>query len=303
MRKVLFVGCVATLVVLGAGCASSAGSSGPTGVVKIVAAENFWGDIARQLGGAHVSVTSIITDPTADPHQYESDARNATDVAEARIVIVNGLGYDDFVSKLLAGTSHKGRVVVTVADVLGVTGHDANPHLWYDVPRVPVVARAIEAQLVAADPAHAAAFAANLKTFDASLAPLDRLIREIRTNDPGAPVAYTERVPGYLLDAAGLTIATPSGFAQAIEDGNEPSANDRSAMDDLVANHRIRVLLYNAQATSPVTQHVEDLARQAGVPVVAVTETQPTNEPSYQAWQQSQLQALATALAPTAPGG
>ncbi|HEY5171088.1 MAG TPA: zinc ABC transporter substrate-binding protein [Acidimicrobiia bacterium] len=283
-----------TVAVVAAGCTSNGKDS--AGAVRVVAAENFWGDVASQVGGAHVRVTSIISDPTADPHQYESDARDAAAVSDARLVIQNGVGYDDFVTKLVAGTSNDQRVVLSVADVLHVTGDGVNPHLWYDVPRVPEVARAIESALAAADPRDRAAFAANLKAFDASLEPLDRLLGEIKTRYPRAPVAYTERVPGYLLDAAGLTIATPPGFAQAIEDGTEPSPRDTQAMDGLVSGHRIRVLIYNAQATSPVTQQVRDLARQVGVPVVAVTETQPAGERDYQSWQQHQLQALLTAL-------
>jgi zinc/manganese transport system substrate-binding protein len=288
---------VAILVALGAvGCSHNDAGPNFAGPLKVVAAENFYGDIARQLGGSHVDVTSMITDPATDPHQYESDARDAAAVADANVVIVNGVGYDDFISKLLSATSHRGRAVVTVQHVLGATGDNVNPHLWYDVPRSAEVARAIEGALVAADPAHRAAYVANLNTFVGSLAPLNRLLAQIKTKYRHVPVAYTERVPEYLLDAAGLTIATPAGFASAIEDGNEPSAGDTQAMDDLVSGRRIKVLLYNAQATSSVTEHVRDLARNAGMPVVAVTETQPRNEPSYQSWQQHQLQALLTAL-------
>jgi zinc/manganese transport system substrate-binding protein len=289
---------IAVLVaaVLAAGCSSGSPAPGSTRAVKVVAAENFWGDIAGQIGGSHVAVTSIISDPTADPHQYESDAHDAAAIADARLAIVNGAGYDDFVTKLLAATSHRGRVVLTVADVLHATGSDVNPHLWYALSRIPEVARAIESELAAADPADQASFAANLQTFVDSLAPLEQLVTQIKTKYPHAPVAYTERVPGYLLAAAGLTVASPPGFAQAIEDGNEPSAGDTKTMNDLVSGRRVRVLLYNAQATSPVTQHVQDLARQAGVPVVAVTETRPADQSSYQAWQQHQLQALRTAL-------
>jgi len=283
------------MALLGAGCGSGSAQA-PPGVVKVVAAENFWGDITRQLGGAHVAVTSIISDPSADPHQYESDARDAAAIAGADVVVLNGVGYDDFVAKLLSSTSNQGRVVLKVSDVLHVTGGDANPHLWYDLPRIPEVAGAIEAALVARDPADRATFAANLTTFAASLAPIDRLVSEIATKYAHAPVAYTERVPGYLLDAARLDVVTPPGFARAIEDGNEPSAGDTTAMDGLVSGHRIRALLYNAQATSPVTKHVQDLARAAGIPVVAVTETQPPTEPSYQSWQEHQLAALLTAL-------
>jgi zinc/manganese transport system substrate-binding protein len=243
-----------------------------------------------------VAVTSIISDPTADPHQYESDARNAADLADARLVVVNGLGYDDFMAKLLGATHHTGRIVLTVADVLHVSGAGANPHLWYDIPRISQVARAIESELAAVDPADKAVFANNRAAFDASLTPLLHTIAEIKRKYPGAPVAYTERVPQYLLDAAGLTVETPPGFARAIEDGNEPSPGDAQKMYDLIAQHRIRVLLYNAQATSPVTQHVQDLARTAGIPVVAVTETQPPNAPTFQAWQENQLVEILRAL-------
>lgn len=288
---------LAILVALGAvGCSHDTAGPNLAGRLKVVAAENFYGDIARQLGGGRVDVTSIIGDPSTDPHQFESDARDAAAVADANVVIVNGIGYDDFVSKLLSTTSHRGRAVVTVQQVLRATGDNVNPHLWYDVPRIGMVAHAIESAFVDLDPVRQPFYDANLKKFVASLAPLDRLLAQIKTKYPQAPVAYTERVPGYLLDAAGLSIASPAGFASAIEDGNEPSAGDTQAMDELVSGRRIRALIYNAQATSPVTEHVRDLARDAGIPVVAVTETQPRNEPTYQAWQGHQIQALLTAL-------
>lgn len=294
MRLARLVSLAVFAALVATGCGS--GSKGNPSAVRVVAAENFWGDVVRQIGGSQVSVTSIISDPTADPHQYESDARNAADLAGARLVVVNGLGYDDFVSKLLDATRNAGRVVLTVADVLHVTGADANPHLWYDTPRLPEVARAIESELAAADPADKAVFAKNRAAFDASLTPLLRSIAEIKQKYPGAPVAYTERVPQYLLDAAGLTVKTPPGFARAIEDGNEPSPGDAQTMYDLIAQHRIRVLLYNAQATSPVTQHVQDLARTAGIPVVAVTETQPPDASTFQTWQENQLVEILRAL-------
>ena len=277
------------------GSSSSSGGSRSIPVVRVVAAENFWGDITRQVGGVHVDVSSIITDPSADPHQYESDARDAASVADAGIVVRNGLGYDDFMSKLLSSTSKRGRIVVSVQDVLHASA-DANPHLWYDVPGVPEVARAIESALATADPNDGAVFTRNRTAFVASLAPLERTLAAIKAKYPRVPVAYTERVPEYLVTAAGLTDATPRGFAQAVEDGNEPSPGDGQKMDDLVTQHRIRVLLYNAQATSPVTDHLRDLAQRSGVPVVAVTETLPRSETSYQSWQQHQLDALLRAL-------
>jgi zinc/manganese transport system substrate-binding protein len=285
---------VATL--LGSGCGSSGANAGATGVVRVAAAENFWADIARQIGGAHVTVSSIINDPTADPHQYESSARDATTVAKADVVIKNGAGYDDAVGKLLSVTSKRGRVVLSVDEVLHRTGDGVNPHFWYDLPDIPAVAAAMRSALVAADPRDRAAFAAGEQRFVASLAPLNRVLARIRARYRGAPVAYTERVPAYLLDAAGLEVVGPPGFAQAIEDGNEPNARDTRAMDDLVSGRHVRAVLYNAQATSPVTDHVRDVAQRSGVPVVAVTETMPSNAASFQAWQLSQLDALLQAL-------
>jgi len=264
--------------------------------LEIVAGENFWGNIAAQIGGAKVNVTSIITDPNADPHLYESDARDASAVATAGIVIENGLGYDDFMAKLLAAAPNPKRTVLSAQNILHVTGSDPNPHLWYDTSRVPTVAAAIEEALAAKDPADAAYFRANLNRFDQSLTPILSVIRQIKTRYPGAPVAYTERVPGYLLAAAGLSVKTPPGFAAAIEDGTDPSPADTLTFDSLITAHRIKVLLYNAQTTSAATQSILNLARANGIPVVPVTETLPKDDPTYQDWQLGQAQALLSAL-------
>ncbi len=277
------------------GCGSSRPPATP-GVVRVVAGENFWGNIAAQIGGRHVRVTSILASPTADPHLYESDVANAVAVAEAGLVIENGAGYDDFLSQLLGATRHPGRVVLSVQNVLGANGPDVNPHFWYDIPRVPEVARAIEAALARLEPRDASAFAAGLAAFDASLHPIEAVIGQIRQRYPGAPVAYTERVPGYLLAAAGLRVLTTPGFAAAIEDGTDPSPDDTVVMDGLLTHHRVKVLLYNAQVVSAATQHVRALARQSRIPVVGVTETMPPSYRSYQAWQLAQAEAILRAL-------
>ena len=278
-----------------AGCGSSQPPAIP-GVVRVVAGENFWGNVAAQIGGRHVRVTSILTSPTADPHLYESDVSNAVAVAEAGVVIENGAGYDNFVSQLLGATSHPGRVVVSAQDVLGATGPDVNPHFWYDIPRVPEVARVIATALTRQEPQYASTFAAGLAAFDASLHPVEAVISLIRRRYPGAPVAYTERVPGYLLAAAGLRVLTPPGFAAAIEDGTDPSPDDTVVMDGLLTGRKVKVLLYNAQVVSAVTQHVQALALQYHIPVVGVTETMPPSYRSYQAWQLGQAEAILHAL-------
>jgi zinc/manganese transport system substrate-binding protein len=294
-----FVGfCVlaAALAVAGLGLAAAGSSPRPHGGrVRVVAGENFYGDIAAQIGGRHVAVTSVLHDPNADPHLFEPGTATGLAVAQAALVIQNGAGYDSFMGKLEAAAPSSGRVVVTVADVLGVTGADANPHVWYDVPHLPRIARAIAAGLARADPAHRAAYRAGLRRFDRSLAPLDREVAAIRARFAGAPVAYTEPVPGYLIAAAGLRNLAPEAFARAIEDGSEPSPEAVAQMTALMHDHRVRVLLVNDQAISPITSRMRAAATAAGIPVVAVSETMPQGS-TFQAWQLSQARELQRAL-------
>ena len=275
--------------------AAAAGGATSPRVVHVVAAENFWGSVAAQLGGRHARVTSLITSPTADPHLFETDAANAATLAQAQVVIENGAGYDTWMGSLLGADGGHPRIV-NAATVLHVTGSDPNPHLWYDVPRVPAMAAAIAAALTKADPQDGAVFAKNLSTFDASLRPLDATLATIKQHFHNVSVAYTERVPGYLLAAADLDVKTPPGFARAIEDGTDPGAADTVAMRALLTNHDINVLLYNAQTVTPVTTQMRALAKQHGIPMVGVSETMPASASTYQQWQQAQLRALLHAL-------
>jgi len=251
--------------------------------------------MVSQIGGAHVAVTSILSDPNADPHLYEPGTSNGLAVAKAKLVVQNGAGYDAFMSKLESAAPSSSRIVVTIADVLGVHGKDANPHLWYDVPRLGTIARAIAAGLERADPANAAAYRAGLARFDRSLTPLRREVAKIRARFAGRPVAYTEPVPGYLLAAAGLRNLAPDAFTRAIEDGTDPSPQAVAAMNALVRGRKIRVLLYNTQAVSPLTKQLRGAAAAKGIPVVGVSETLPPGE-TFQQWQLAQARALYTAL-------
>lgn len=287
---------VLLVLVLGVGVLLARSKSMPRNPgVQIVAAENFWGNIAQQLGGTHAHVTSIITDPNADPHLYESSAQNAAAVASARVVIENGMGYDDFMSKLLGGSQNSQRQVLSAQQILGEPD-GANQHLWYDTTGVEAVAARITGVLSSTDPAHKSDYQQNLTTFDDSLKPLLTEIAQLKQQYAGVPVAYTEPVPGYTLAAAGLDVKTPEGFAKSIEDGDDPSPADAAAMDSLMTGKQIRVLLYNSQATSPVTEHVKALARQNGIPVVGVTETLPPKYKNFQAWQKDQLDQISKAL-------
>jgi zinc/manganese transport system substrate-binding protein len=263
--------------------------------VEVVAAEDVYGDIAAQIGGAHVAVRSVLTDPNADPHLFEPGTGTGLAVAQAAVVIQNGAGYDSFMQKLEDAAPSSGRIVVTIAHVLGVTGTGQNPHLWYDVPALGRIAGAIAAGLGRADPAHRAAYRAGLRRFERSLAPLRRRVAAIRRRFRGTAVAYTEPVPGYLLAAAGLRNLTPGAFSRAIEDGSEPSPQAVAAMTALFSGRHVRVLVENTQAVSPITTRMVAAARAAGIPVVGVTETLPAGL-GFQAWQLGQARALERAL-------
>jgi len=289
MRTVIVLASVLLLSACG-------GSTRDAGKLDVVAAENVYGNIASEIGGPHVSVTSLLTSPTADPHLFEPGSSTGLAVAGAKVVLQNGLGYDAFMTKLENAAPSESRAVVTMADVLGVHGNDANPHLWYDAPRLDRIAAAIAGGLARADPSHALAYRRGLHRFERALGPLHREVAAIRARFPGAPVAYTEPVPGYLVTAAGLRNLAPDSFTRPIEEGTEPSPSGVAAMNDLIAEHRIRVLLYNAQAVSPITARLRAAAQKAGIPVVPVTETLPPGL-SFQQWQLAQARALAAGLA------
>ncbi len=266
-----------------------------SGKLAVVASTNVYGDIARQIGGSRVEITSVLSDPNADPHLFEPGTRNGLAVSRADVVIQNGVGYDAFMLRLESASPSRSRIVVTIGDALGVRGANANPHLWYDVPRLPAIAAAIARSLERADAKHATFYRDGERRFDASLVPLRDAVAAIASRYAGVAVAYTEPVPGYLLAAAGLSNIAPSSFTRAIEDGTEPTPEAVAEMNRIVSERKVRVLLYNSQAVSPITTRVRSLARVAGVPVVGVGETLPPKL-TFQAWQLEQVEALRVAL-------
>jgi zinc/manganese transport system substrate-binding protein len=296
VHRMAVAAAVAVLMATVAGCMGAPSGRNNSGQLIVVAAENFWGNLAAQIGGSQVAVSSLISNPTADPHEFTSNTADELDVANAGLVIVNGDGYDPFMSKLTSAAPSSKRRVLTMADALHLTDSDANPHLWYDVARLPAAIRAISAAMTTTDPAHRAAYTAGAGRTIAALAPLQRAVAAIRQRYGGTDVAYTERVPGYLLAAAGLHVVTPSGFARSIEAGTDPSFADIASMRAVISNHLAKVLLVNEQAASPVTSQLVALAASNGIPVVPVTETMPAGD-SFETWQLSQVRALATALA------
>lgn len=306
IRTLAAVGTAAATIALLGSCASGPGagsspaasgsSEASTAKIGVVAGENFWGSIAQQIGGDRVAVTSIISDPDADPHEYETSATDAAALSSARLVIENGFGYDDFLAKLLDAQPSNDRTVVSVQQILKVTEKNANPHIWYDTARIPQVAQAIEQQLAKASPKDAAAFDANEKRFEAALQPIDDVIGRMKNKYAGAKIAYTERVPGYLTTAAGLKLGMPAGFTEAVEQGNDPSPQDNLAFQDAIKNKTVKVLLYNGQVTDDETTKIQQLAKSAGVPVVGVTETIPPTDKDYQSWQLRQAKEILAAL-------
>ena len=281
----------------GEGFGSDGSDSSSRGkVIKVVAGENFYGNIVSQIGGSHVAVTSILSDPNVDPHEYESSVKNAADIAKANLVVVNGLGYDDFMNSLLRISPNDGRKVIAAAKVLGISGKDANPHIWYDVEKMPQLADEIATELTAVDPANAQVFKNNVVKFNQSLGSITSIIKTIHTKYNGTKISYTERVPGYLVQATGLQLDIPASFPQSIEDGNDPSPADTAAFDKAITSKSVKALLYNAQVTDRQTDQLTSLAESYQVSVVPVTETMPPHAKNYQFWQQAQTQALFKAL-------
>ena len=289
----MFLACAGLL----AGCSTSSLSArSESGRVSVVAAESPWGAVAAAVGGDRVSVSSLLWAPDADPHEYQPTASAAAAVARAQVVVMNGVDYDPYMTRMLAQGSQGPQRVVEAARVLGVTGPDANPHLWYDLARVPTVAAAIERSLIATDPAHGAAYRKGLATFTRSLAPDLAALRAIRSSHEGAPVLVTERVANYLLAEAGLRIVSPAGFARAVESGQSPSAAATAGIDALLRPGRADVLVVNSQVVTPATSAVRRQAASNGVPVVLMTETVQPPRASFSAWQGRQILALGAAL-------
>jgi zinc/manganese transport system substrate-binding protein len=291
-----------TLAALAIGACGQGGRapSSAGGPISVLGAENFYGDLLAQIGGTRVTASSILSDPSADPHEYEASPAAAKLVADSKLVIVNGIGYDDFMDKLLGASTKPDRVVINVQDILGVKD-DVNVHVWYDPTAMLKVADAAAAALAKLDPANASYFAGQKAKYIAALKPFNDKIAALRAKYPGAPIAFTENVAGYLTDAIGLKVMTPPEFMEAIESGTDPAPADVAAERDLLTGHRVRALLYNSQVTSPLTEQIRALAVQNNIPVVAVAETIPASFKTFQEWQLAQLDELERALATELP--
>jgi zinc/manganese transport system substrate-binding protein len=299
-RWASFIVLIIALFLLSAcvGPSVTAGSSSPgtsaSGVINVVAAENFYGDIARQLGGSRVSVTSILSDPNVDPHEYESNIQDAKAISTAQLVIENSGGYDDWMDKLLSASPSSSRLVLKAFDIAQVKLPD-NEHVWYSIDNAHNIAQAIAGDLKQLDPAGAATFDSNLQTFNQSLQRLQQKIGEIKAKYTGTPVGLTETIYLYQAGPEGLNVITPFEFEKAIAEGNDPPADTVATANNQINNHLIKVLIYNEQTVTPVTTNLQNAARAKNIPIVPVTETMPPGK-TYQTWMLGQLNALETAL-------
>jgi zinc/manganese transport system substrate-binding protein len=264
----------------------------------IVAAENFYGDVAKQIAGPTSRVSSILTNPDQDPHLFEASPSVARQIANAAIVIYSGADYDPWMVKLLAATHATNRRVIVVADLIHRKPGD-NPHLWYDPPTMPAYATALTAVLAQRDPARKAEYDQRLQSFLASLQQLQGKISELRARFHGTPVTATEPVFGYMATALGFNMRNQR-FQLAVMNDTEPRASDVAAIEDDLRTNRVRILFYNSQATDAAVQRLLTIANQSNVPVVGVTETEPADK-SYQQWMTEQLDAVTQALSNHAP--
>ena len=300
MRRTLLLLALPALALAAAGVGLARTASHTTaggGPLEVVAAENVWGSLAAQLGGTHAHVTSVIANPATDPHDYEPTAADARTLAGARLVIMNGIGYDRWAQKLLDANPVHGRVVLDVGDLVGVAP-GGNPHRWYSPADVRKVIRQIARDYAGLDPKHAAYFRRRQATLDSrGLASYQRLLARIAHRYHGVRVGASESIFAPLAQALRLDLVTPSGFLEAISEGTEPTAKDESTIARQIARRELRVWVYNGQNATPDVARITDAARKRGIPVVTVTETPTPASASFQSWQVRQLRALAAALA------
>lgn len=274
---------------------TTSSTTGSNGAIHVVAAENFWGSLITQLGGTRVSVTSIVSDPNTDPHEYESNTANAIAIANAQLVVVNGAGYDTWAQQLIASSNAPNQVVLNVQEVINQTA-DANPHFWYSPTYVNETVKAMYEDLVSIDPSHASYYAQQYNGLNASLSEYNGRIAQIKQQFGGVKIASTENIFAYLANATGLDLVSPPAFMEAVAEGNDPPAQSIVQFDQLITNGTVKALVYNAQTVTPLTESTKALASQHNIPIVPVTETIQPPDVSFQVWMNAQLIALQNAL-------
>ncbi|MDQ6778182.1 MAG: zinc ABC transporter substrate-binding protein [Actinomycetota bacterium] len=289
----LFAALILTLTI--AGCRS--GSGARPGTIAAVGAENEYANVIGQIGGKYVTVNAIESNPAADPHSYEASPSVAQEVSSARLVVQNGVGYDTYMNKIESASPSSSRTVIDVQRLLGLPDSTPNPHLWYKPTTMPLVVKAVVADLSKIQPQHAACFRANAARFDNSLQPWYQELARLAATYPGAPVATTEPVGDYMLQAAGANNLTPFTLQADVMNGVDPAPQSVTMENSLLSGHRVKAFLYNRQVTSSLTASILQQAKQYGVPVVGLYETMPTPGFNYQTWMLAEVKALERAVA------
>jgi zinc/manganese transport system substrate-binding protein len=283
------------LALLAGGCAATDGD--PPGVIVAVGAENEYANVIQQVGAKYVQVSAIMSNPNTDPHTFEASASVAREVSAAQLVVQNGVGYDTFMNTIENAAPNSARKVIVVQDLLGLPTDTPNPHLWYKPATMPAVANAVAADLAALQPAHASYFKANATAFIASLTGWNNAIAAFRAKYPDTPVATTEPVADYMLQAVGADNMTPWALQADIMNGTDPSAQDVAVQRALFTQHKVKVFLYNQQVTDSLTESFIALAQANGIPVVGVYETMPVPGYDYQSWMLAEVRDLQKAVA------
>jgi zinc/manganese transport system substrate-binding protein len=298
MARMALLAVAAAVTATSVAACSSASADGASASGKIVAigAENEYADVIGQIGGKYVQASAIMSNPNTDPHTFEASPSVAREVSAAQLVVQNGVGYDSFMNTIESAAPSGGRQVIDVQQLLGLPDSTPNPHLWYNPATMPKVADAIAADLATIQPAHAAYFKANAKTFITSLGPWNNAVAAFKKAYAGVPVATTEPVADYMLEAAGADNLTPWTFQADIMNGVDPSPQVLAAQKELFTDHKVKVFLYNQQVTDPLTQSLITLADQNGIPVVGVYETMPVPGYDYQTWMLTEVQDLRKAV-------
>jgi zinc/manganese transport system substrate-binding protein len=263
--------------------------------IQIVAAENFWGSLVSQIGGTHVQVLSIVSDPNADPHEYESNTANARAFATADYIVVNGAGYDEWADKLISAGIKPNAKVLDVANLIGQQNGD-NPHFWYSPDYVNQTTKQMELDLISIDPSNAKDYEQNYANLQVSLSQYQNRIGEIRQQFGGTKVAATESIFEYLANATGLDLVSPPAFTHAVAEGNDPPANSVVQFETQLQSDNVSVLVYNQQTITPLTDNMKKLASEQGIPVIGITETIQPPDVSFQDWMNAELISLQNAL-------
>jgi zinc/manganese transport system substrate-binding protein len=290
-------------IVLASGCSSSSASAAggsatfaDSGTITTIGAENEYANVIGQVGGKYVHAEAILSNPNTDPHTFQASPSVAREISQAKLIVQNGAGYDDWITSIENAAPDPGRTVINVQHLLGLPDSTPNPHLWYKPATMPAVATAIARSLAAIEPAHAAYFQANAARFTASLAPRDQALAQFKARYPDTPVATTEPVADYMLQAAGTNNMTPWTFQADVMNGTDPSAQDVAVQKSLFTSHKVKIFLYNQQVTDSLTESYINLAHANGIPVVGVYETMPTPGYDYQSWMLAEVHAMDKAL-------